>query len=609
HRTFFKVLLALVIVATVVVIFSGIRGKSGPAYTPSDAEGEQMVFALYNEANKKTIELKCKETQKGDDDRLYMKKVEALIFKKGRMNKNIRAFGDQGYIENDDHNFFLEKNARIVSEDFTVNSESFNLKDRADLSSAPQVKYRTKSLKGSASGGMMFHLNVNTLKFFDTRGIYEREDKRFNYKAGTLWLIDKEKIMLLQDDAVIRDDTSILRSNWVTVKFDADFKKIQETSSQKGSYLYIVDIEKNESKEVKADYIRSLYDEDGHLTELSMFTQAQVLLKDNANHTTIASNQIDMYFDGPTGLTKRANIPGRGVVENVGKTRFRVESDTIDMKYDDKGQIRLCKGVGNSKFVVRKYHGNTDDISYNLEKNTIRLNGENTKLLNNANTFYSSTFKVEIEKNILSSKAGVKSVIRLEKDSVLFSKNPIFINAREFIIDEGKNTFVYKRFVTLTQGDIVMEAMDLEITDDNHIEATGRASLTFKSNDKEVAIKGGKLVFDPKTKTISIDNNGTIKNDENILRASDFVVRFNDQNEVDVISGKDNVYFSKEEITGTSDRVEWRFREDIMVLKGSPQIKNSDGGKTSGKELKINLKTGTISILSSRSGRTETIIR
>ncbi|MCP5046760.1 MAG: hypothetical protein GY940_06285, partial [bacterium] len=95
HRTFFKVLLALVIVATVVVIFSGIRGKSGPQYTPSDAEGEQMVFWRYNEANKKTIELKCKETQKGEGDRLYMKKVEALIFKKGRMNKNIRAFGDQ----------------------------------------------------------------------------------------------------------------------------------------------------------------------------------------------------------------------------------------------------------------------------------------------------------------------------------------------------------------------------------------------------------------------------------------------------------------------------------------------------------------------------------
>ena len=49
-----------------------------------------------------------------------------------------------------------------------------------------------------------------------------------------------------------------------------------------------------------------------------------------------------------------------------------------------------------------------------------------------------------------------------------------------------------------------------------------------------------------------------------------------------------------------------------MVFTGSPYIikksKGTDSGKTIGKELKINLKTDKITILSDDSSRTETII-
>jgi lipopolysaccharide export system protein LptA len=54
--------------------------------------------------------------------------------------------------------------------------------------------------------------------------------------------------------------------------------------------------------------------------------------------------------------------------------------------------------------------------------------------------------------------------------------------------------------------------------------------------------------------------------------------------------------------------VEWLFKENTMILKDLPQIVKKNGGTTIGEELKINLKTNKITILSSDTERTETTI-
>jgi lipopolysaccharide export system protein LptA len=46
-----------------------------------------------------------------------------------------------------------------------------------------------------------------------------------------------------------------------------------------------------------------------------------------------------------------------------------------------------------------------------------------------------------------------------------------------------------------------------------------------------------------------------------------------------------------------------------MILRELPQVVKKNGGTTIGKELKINLKTNKITILSSGTERTETIIK
>jgi len=610
-RRILKFLILLLVVGTIIFIVIGIRKKGDLSYdVESLADGVSVTFSTYNEENRKSLTFKYAESYLGRGDRIIMKKVEGLIYKEGKMNKDIRFFGDEGYVENNKYNFYIEKNARITSDDFVITSAHFLMKDQAELSSAPHVEYKTETMQGSAEEGMGFYVKVNTLKFYKTKGTYKKDDKVFNYKADVLWFIDEEKVMVMENDALIRDENSILRSEWVTMHFDEEAKHLRETTSQKNSYLFIKDPEKQETREIKSQNIRSLYDAEGRLTQLTVITDAEILLKNPENRAKMSSDTIDMYFDPLTGNGQKVVIPSRGIVENRGKTKFRVIADTIEILYDSEGKLNYCEGNENVRFRVQQYKGTTQKISYNIKKNNIHLEGPETNLINGSNTFYSSSFKIDTEEKEMSSAPdGVKSVIKLEKDNVLFSKESIFINARKVRILEKQNKFVYERKVNLNQGDVAMEAENLDISEEGLIKISGKVNLSFKNGGKDMTLKGNKLEIDSKNKTIKIDGRAAIKSDETFLTANSIDIRFNENNEIDKIDGKDSVNFLKDDLTGYSNRVEWNFKEDLMVLRGKPRIQKEGGGKTTGKVLQIDVKTGKITILSTSSDRTETIIR
>ncbi len=605
-----KIFLVVFLLAVLVYVFSGIKGKSQPdIITEMSADGKDVKFYTYNESGKKTLELTCSEAFKESNDKTLMKNIQGLIFKEGRMDRDIKVFGDEGYVENNFYNFYIEGNARLASKDFIISSKYFNLKDRAELFSAPLVHYQTDVLKGSATKGMEYYINANTLKFNKTKGTYKRDNRSFDYKTNVWWFFEKSKVMALEKRVVIREDKSLLRSDWVTLKFNDDLTQVVETSTQNNSYLYMEDPEKNEIKEIKSANIVNLYDNEGHLTHLRVMKNAQILLKSKTNRTLIRSNSVEMNFDGPTGKTKNVHIPMRGVIENTGKTRFKVIADTIDIQYNREGEISRCEGTENVEFIIEEYKGLTNKINYNIEKETIALEGENSQIKNKNNSFTSDRFGVNVEKKILSTNQGVKSLIHVEKENALFSTDPIYINSTRFTIFEKEKKFQYDGQVNLNQGDTRLNANSLEISEDGRISARGSVDFSFKNGDKQVAVKGVQLTFNPEEKRIDIVDNAVIKNDVNVLRAGRFVLQFNDKNEIGDIRGEEDIYFTKEELSGTSRRVKWLFNREILVLQGSPQVVNESGTRTTGKELSINLQNNKITILSEESERSETVIQ
>jgi lipopolysaccharide export system protein LptA len=161
----------------------------------------------------------------------------------------------------------------------------------------------------------------------------------------------------------------------------------------------------------------------------------------------------------------------------------------------------------------------------------------------------------------------------------------------------------------MNQGDTRLNAKSLEISEDGAISAQGNVDFSFKQGEKEVAVKGDQLTFNPEEKRIDIVDNAIIKSDVNILRAGRFLIQFNDKNEIGNISGEEDIYFTKEELSGNSRRVKWLFNREILVLQGSPQVVNDSGTRTTGKELSINLQNNKITILSEESERSETVIQ
>ena len=192
----------------------------------------------------------------------------------------------------------------------------------------------------------------------------------------------------------------------------------------------------------------------------------------------------------------------------------------------------------------------------------------------------------------------------------------MFLNAKEFRILEKKNKFRYDTHVQLMQDDISLTADTLEITEENQIEANGKVSLTFKNHNgddgtdaKEIAIKADNIIFNAKERNIDITGNSVIKSGETILKADHLVVLCNETNGITDISGEGNIGFSKEDLLGTSGKVQWLFDKETMILKDSPRIGKKTGGATAGQELEIDLKTNKINILSSGSERSKTIIK
>lgn len=618
YKKTLEIFIIISLVATLLYIMIGLKKKTPSEFTNElKVDGETMVHNTYDKEHRKAMELKCTEAVNESEDKTDMKNIEGVIYKKGRMNKDISVSGKSGYVANNSQNFFIEGDAKVASEDFSLKGPSFLLEGQAEMSTEKKVDYKAKDLQGIATDGIRYYLKLNVLKFFNTRGRYKRDNRDFDFTTDVLWVIDKDKIVVMEKNTVIREANSILRSDWMSLKFTGNFEHISEATSQKSSYFYLEDKEKKEIKEIKSENISSYYNDAGKLSRVVVMQKGEILLKSKTDHMMINSDKIEMFFDPESGKATRIDIPTPGQVENTGKTKFRITADAINAAYNKKGELSTCEGKGNTIFIVDEYHGSGEKLFYDIARDSITMTGPNAQVINgDNNTFNSSKFNVDTRQKILSSSDGVKSTILLKKKNVLFSEAPMFLNAKEFRILEKKKKFRYDTRVQLMQDDISLTTDTLEITDENQIEANGKVSLSFKdkSSDagtgaKDIAIKADNIVFNARERSIDITGNAAIKSGETLLKANHLVVKFSDANEILDISGEGDIEFLKEDLSGTSGKVQWLFAKEMMILKNSPRVAKKTGGATSGKELEIDLKTNTIKILSGASERSETIIQ
>lgn len=610
YQKIFKILLIAFVVIIIYFILKGIRQKDrSDLIREFKADGVGMIHVRFNNKNKRSIEFKCKESKKVNDNKIAMKNVDGTIFKKGRMNKDIKIVSDKGLFENNFYNFFVEKNAKIISDDFTIKSDSFFLKDRLILSTDKIVNFKAVDLNGYARKGMKFNLKTNILIFFDTEGTLKKNNKIFKYKTAKLIFLEKNKALILQKESKIESKDSLLKSNRIAMKFSDDLKKVKSSYASGNCHLILGDKKKsNDYKEILSEDIRCFFDLEANIKKLVISEKGSVEIKTESNLIKMSSDLIGIYFEEDSGKIETIKMFSRGKVSNRGKTNFTISSNKMELNFDN-GKIKICKAMRECSFKIDEYRGKSDILIYDIDRKNISIRGKNSIIRIKNNTFNSNRFFVETDKKILSSLKGIKSIIKLNKENVLFSSKSIFINSKKMVFLSKEEKFNYEGNVHLNQENTVLNSEKLGINNKNDVIASGNVFLSFKNNEDEITLKGEKVNFDSNERMIIININGKIENDKNILKADTLYVKFNKENEIESINGEDKVNFKKEDIYGSSKKVSWLFKKDLIIFKDSAQLQRENGAIIKGKELKFNIKNSKIITISDEIKRTETILK
>lgn len=616
YKRIVQILILLFLILVVIFIFSGIKHKRiSTDLTNFEATGKEMVYTLYNKNNKKAILLKCSESKKVPEDKILMKNIQATIFKKGKLEKDIHISGDKGFIKNNLHDFSISKNAKIISGDTLIESKSFYLKDRDILTSKNIVNYKTKTLTGLAKSGMRASLLRNILYFYNTSGIYKKGNRSFDFKTDIMKFRDDIKTLRLHNNSSIKSKEALLRGDKISIVFTDDYKNIKEARSWGNCYFYMEkdsDHSGKEIREINAGQIKDSYDDNGNLEKTLIKEDAIVKIKNKLNTTKISSHLIEIYYNKISKSISNIQIPKPCVIENKGKNNFKITATKVAIAYDKKGEIDSCNSRGSSKIIFEEYKGSSSSTYYNLKNNSIILKGSDSKIVYKNSEFISFIFNIDTKNKILFSSSQIKSIVALNKQNPLFSKAPIFINSENINVSEMDNTVKYEKSVNLFQDDIALKAASLEVKGEDSMVATGSVSLSFKDNEKEVILKGNKLIFDFQERTLKIMDKARIKEGNNILKADLISVQLSKKsegkNKIEHIRGEKEVIFVNEDLSGSSEKIDWLFEKELVIFRGSAQIKKQSSGITKGNELKLDLKNKKIIIISDDSKRSQTII-
>ena len=607
-----KYILSLFLLVTVVLILLGIRRNSGDSQLSEiEATSKGMVYSLFNNNNEKILALQCQESQRESRDRVLMKEIQATIFKGGQRKKDIHIYGESGYVANNMHNFTITGKARVFAKDFYLKSDNYSLKDRDVLTSQSGVDFKIESLTGRALAGMKVSLLRNYMLLYRVNGIFEILDNPFYFHGDTLKFRDDSRTVTLEKKASTQGPEAVLMARRIRMIFSEEYRHLREATAT-GRARFSWERDKGAGKEfwqIKSERIRNVYNSTGILKRTLVGENANIRLKDNKNSLAVLSSKIEIDFNTETNTISRVHCPVPSTISNKGKTNFEIKGSKATITYNKQGEIDNCYTRKGTTFRLNEYAGSTTSIQYDLKKESADLKGKDSLVRHKGYEFKSYLFHIDVKNNVISTDERVISVIELEKQNDLFSKDPIFVSANGLKIMEKSQSFKFHGDVNLLQKDVSLKADWFEIKDDNIMIATGNVILQFMNESKEMSIEGDSLVFETQKKDIEIKGKGILKNGDDLLKADWILIQFDNNSEVTLVSGNKNVIFSSDDYSGKSKQIYWQLAKGFVVFKESAQISKKGSGVAKGEDLRLDLKAKKITVIAGDREQAETIIK
>jgi lipopolysaccharide transport protein LptA len=601
----------LVLAAMIFYLLSFRKGATSPKIVNTAIDGVNLTYLDFDKNNQKKMEIKCRESQRQSGERLLMKKITVTIFRTDKMEKDIRVTAESGIVSNNYLNFDISGQARIFSRDFSLSSRSFNLENRELLSSRENVDFKLKNVSGRAAAGMEYFLNQNILKFFESRGTLVRNGQPYKFRTQALWVIKKSNLIIFQKNGELVGAGATLRGDWISLQFDQNFANLQSASVSGNCFFNLTESGKTgltQSKEITANFIRIDYDPDGRLRRIIVHGAGKISLNDQKNRGRIESEGTEIFLRAENQTLEKIQVLTRGTLTNRGQDNVSVSGDSLVALYSPDGLLSEIKAEDNCEFSTDDFLGTSAAIHYDAARFLIDITGKDAVIFSKKNIFNSGHFLIHSRQRKLNSDQGVKATIIPEKKNVLLSDKPLFITAVAMEMTDKGNNIRFKGKVKLFQDDIELHADEMLFDNlSNRMSFNGNADLKFINENELIVLRGQTISFDTPERRIIITGNASLNQAENILGGRQIELSFESANQLENILARDNVVFSKNDLTGKSGLLHWYFNKKIILFKNSAEINRKDTGTTKGKELLLNLSTNEIKV-SSQEDRAETII-
>jgi lipopolysaccharide export system protein LptA len=587
------------------------RGSSAPKTVNTEVDGLNLTYFDFDQKNQKKMEVRCRESQPYGPNRLRMKEITATIFKTGTLDQEIKVTAESGIVSSNFYDFEIRDRARIFSSDFSLSSQSFNLQHRAMLSSRDAVDFKLKDVSGRAAAGMEYYLNLSVLKLFQCRGTMVRDGQPYDFQAKTFWVIKKDNLILLEKNSELTGSGTTLRGDWISMKFDRDFVKLRSVSNHGHCFFSMVQNGENgrsQSKEINANSIFIDYDEEGRLQHIVVEGAGRITLQEGKSQGRIESEKTEIFLRPETQTVEKVRVSTRGTLTSHGTDPITVSGDALGARYAADGSLSRVEAKSNCEFSTEDLHGTAEAITYDAPRFLIDINGKDAAIISKKNVFHSSHFQVHTRQRQLSSLQAVQATIVPENKNVLFSSKPLFITAAAMEMTDRGNIIRFREKVKLFQDDIELHAGEMLFDGrKNHMSFSGGADMKFINENELLILRGQSMAFEPSGQRIVITGNANLNQGENVLSGRQIELLFQGADRLENILARDNVTFSKKELSGKSGLLHWDFNKKTILFKNSAQISRKNTGTTKGRELLLNLSSNEINV-TSQEDRAETTI-
>jgi len=608
----FSAVIVLVLSLLLVFLLQTKKSNDSAKTVDTEIEGVNLTYLTFNKNNEKKLEIKCLESQKKGDDKLFMKKITATIFKADKLDKDIHISADSGYAKNDFNDFYLQGNALITSPSFTLASKSFDLKDLDVLSTNDAVDFKLRDVTGQAKNGLLYIFKNKYLKMFRPKGVLTRAGKPYDFQAQVLRVVEKQKILHLDKDAIIEGEGTTIKGNRISLQFDQDFANLEWAAAFGNCYFQSSEIGANgrpQSKEITANQIKMLNDPQGRLQKIAVLGDGKISLVDNSNSSLMQSGRVEISLDSETQILHAIQAFTRGTLTQRGKENLTVSGDSFLATYSKEGVLSEIQADKNCRFQTDDFSGTAGRLDYNVANSRIEISGKGTAITSKKNIFESGQFLIQTKLRQLGSDQGVKATLIPEKKNVLLRAKPVFVTASGMEMSENGDVTNFKGNVKLFQDEIELQSGELIFeTRSNRISCRGNADLKFISDNEKIVLHGKTMVFHADELKIVLEGDARLQQAENMLSARKIELAFNQDDRLEKITAVDQAAFSKKDLSGKAQFLNWFYPRKIILFKNSAEIIKKNAGTTRGQELTFDLSNNEISV-SSADDRSETVIR